>query len=77
MPVPIIKDIILIEMYFFSICKFYAPWCGHCKKLEPVFREVARDLSRQGKVRVGKVDCTRFPSLASEFSVRGFPTILL
>ncbi|GAB6025777.1 hypothetical protein CHUAL_011758 [Chamberlinius hualienensis] len=55
--------------------KFYAPWCGHCKKLEPIWNQVAQDL-HFSNVRVGRVDCTRFPSVASEFDIRGYPTIL-
>ncbi|XP_018331269.1 protein disulfide-isomerase TMX3 [Agrilus planipennis] len=53
---------------------FYAPWCGHCKRLEPVYAHVAQALYRTS-INVGKVDCTRFSSLATEFSVRSFPTI--
>ncbi|PVD20463.1 hypothetical protein C0Q70_18619 [Pomacea canaliculata] len=56
------------------LVEFYAPWCGHCKKLEPVYREVAHEL-RNSPVKVGKVDCTRFTDLAAHFSIRGFPTI--
>ncbi|CAG7733529.1 unnamed protein product [Allacma fusca] len=57
------------------LVKFYAPWCGHCKRLEPIYNHVAQAL-HDTAVRVAKVDCTRFPSVASEFSVRGFPTII-
>lgn len=55
---------------------FYAPWCGHCKRLEPIWAHVAQALAKTN-IRVGRVDCTRFTSLAHEFSVRGFPTIKL
>ena len=53
--------------------KFYAPWCGHCKKLEPTWVE----LSDKGlDINVGKVDCTTNKDLCSEFGVKGFPTLL-
>lgn len=54
---------------------FYAPWCAHCKRLEPIWAHVAQALTNTN-VRVGKVDCTRFTSLATEFKVSGFPTIM-
>lgn len=54
---------------------FYAPWCGHCKTLEPIWNQVAQSLV-DTNIRVGRLDCTRFTSVATEFSVRGFPTIL-
>ncbi|KAM8966928.1 protein disulfide-isomerase TMX3 [Pelodytes ibericus] len=58
--------------------KFYAPWCGHCKKLEPVWNEVGIEMRTSGSpVRVGKMDATIHSSMASEFGVRGFPTIKL
>lgn len=56
------------------LVKFYAPWCGHCKRLEPIWGHVAQALHRTN-IKVGKVDCTRFSSLATEFSINGFPTI--
>ncbi|XP_015922648.1 protein disulfide-isomerase TMX3 [Parasteatoda tepidariorum] len=54
---------------------FYAPWCGHCKNLEPVWNQVAQSLV-DTEIRVGRIDCTRFTNVAHEFSVAGFPTIL-
>ncbi|XP_075069351.1 protein disulfide-isomerase TMX3 [Mixophyes fleayi] len=60
------------------IVDFYAPWCGHCKKLEPVWNEVGIEMRKSGSpVRVGKMDATIHSSIASEFGVRGFPTIKL
>ncbi|XP_074998267.1 protein disulfide-isomerase TMX3 isoform X4 [Calonectris borealis] len=57
---------------------FYAPWCGHCKKLEPVWNEVGIEMKTMGSpVKVGKMDATSFSSIASEFGVRGYPTIKL
>mmetsp|Transcript_51412 Transcript_51412/g.80362 ORF Transcript_51412/g.80362 Transcript_51412/m.80362 type:complete len:339 (-) Transcript_51412:68-1084(-) len=55
--------------------KFYAPWCGHCKAMEPMWQQLAKKL--KGKVRVAKVDCTVAKHLASDFDVDGFPTLKL
>jgi len=57
------------------LMKFYAPWCGHCKKLEPIWKHVAQSLI-EAPIRVGRVDCTRFSKVATEFSIKGFPTIM-
>jgi len=58
------------------LVKFYAPWCGHCKKLEPIFNHVAQAL-HDSPIRVAKVDCTRFTTVAQEYKIQGYPTILL
>uniref|UniRef100_A0A8P4KSX9 protein disulfide-isomerase n=1 Tax=Dicentrarchus labrax TaxID=13489 RepID=A0A8P4KSX9_DICLA len=58
--------------------RFYAPWCGYCKKLEPVWHDVGAELKSSGSpVRVGKMDATAYSGMASEFGVRGYPTIKL
>lgn len=57
------------------IVEFFAPWCGHCKRLAPEWQKAANNL--QGKVKLGHVDCDAEKSLMSRFNVQGFPTILV
>jgi protein disulfide-isomerase A1 len=53
--------------------EFYAPWCGHCKKLEPVYREVAKRVERVSTLIIAKMDATA--NDAEGVDVEGFPTI--
>lgn len=55
--------------------KFYAPWCSHCRRMEPTWAHVAQALYNT-PVKVAKVDCTRFTAVASHFHIRAYPTIL-
>lgn len=55
---------------------FYAPSCGHCKRTEPIWGQVAQALGNTN-IRVGKIDCTRFTQAAHHFTIRSYPTIML
>uniref|UniRef100_A0A0E0M1W9 protein disulfide-isomerase n=1 Tax=Oryza punctata TaxID=4537 RepID=A0A0E0M1W9_ORYPU len=57
------------------IVEFFAPWCGHCKKLAPEWKKAAKSL--KGQVKLGHVDCDAEKSLMSKYKVEGFPTILV
>lgn len=37
------------------VVEFFAPWCGHCKKLAPEWKKAANSL--KGQVKLGHVDC--------------------
>lgn len=54
---------------------FHAVWCGPCKAMAPALDDVAREY--EGLARVVKVDVDAQPGLASQYSVRGVPTLLL
>jgi len=56
--------------------KFYAPWCGHCKRLAPAWDEFARESQRDGVV-VLSVDASgeNARELNKKFNIKGFPTL--
>lgn len=57
-----------------AMVMFYAPWCGHCKLAKPEF-SAAAILNRN--LRFVAVDCTKEKELCKEYSIKGFPTILM
>lgn len=59
------KDLWMVE--------FFAPWCGHCKNLEPHWKAAASEL--KGKVKLGALDATVHTMMAQRFGIRGFPSI--
>jgi len=60
-----------------ALVMFYAPWCGHCKRLKPEFEKSAGDLlANDPPVSLVKVDCTEAgKDTCGRFEVRGYPTL--
>mmetsp|Transcript_60350 Transcript_60350/g.155525 ORF Transcript_60350/g.155525 Transcript_60350/m.155525 type:complete len:477 (-) Transcript_60350:289-1719(-) len=59
----------------YTLVEFYAPWCGHCKKLAPDYEKAAGNLQELG-IPLAKVDATEEKALSQKYGVKGFPTIL-
>jgi len=53
--------------------EYYAPWCGHCKKLAPIWDELATELKDVPNLVIGKMDSTA--NEVDGVEIRGYPTL--
>ena len=53
----------------------WAPWCGPCRAMAPMFERAAREL--EPKVRLLKLNSDNAPELSSRLNITGIPTLLL
>ena len=54
---------------------FHADWCGPCKALAPILKDVKDELGDQ--IKIIKIDVDINPAIANRYQVRGVPTMIL
>jgi protein disulfide-isomerase A1 len=65
-----------ISAFDYILIDFYAPWCGHCKRLTPELEKAAPVLAGlKNPIMIAKVDADKYSRLASKYEIDGFPTL--
>ncbi len=57
------------------VADFWAEWCGPCKMIAPVLKDLARDY--KDKIKIAKIDVDAEVELAQQFNIVSIPTILV
>lgn len=68
-------DDVVINNDKYVLLEAYAPWCGHCKELEPIYKQLGDLFKNVDEVVIAKIDATA--NEHSSLQIEGFPTIFL
>jgi protein disulfide-isomerase-like protein len=62
-----------IETNNVTLIEYYAPWCGHCKNLKPIYENAATLL--KGEFKLAKVDCDSQKSICNSMNITSYPSL--
>lgn len=68
-------DDIVMDSQKDVLIEFYAPWCGHCKKIEPEYLALGKKYKGEKNLVIAKMDATANDVPYDSYKVEGFPTI--
>lgn len=57
-----------------AVVDFWAEWCGPCRMLTPIVKELSQEYD--GRVVIGKVDVDNNPGISATYGIRNIPTLL-
>jgi len=69
-------DSIVLDSSKNVLVEFYAPWCGHCKRLAPDYEKVGNSFAGESDVVIAKMDADSHKEKPSKFGVTGYPTLM-
>ncbi|EMG46528.1 putative thioredoxin [Candida maltosa Xu316] len=74
-------DKVVHKSNYTTLVKFYAPWCGYCQQLQPIYHKLGKYIQKDAKysVNIASVNCDKDynKALCSQYQVRGFPTLMV
>lgn len=67
---------VISEPFGGTFVMFYAPWCGHCKRMQSIWNRLAETHNLMRDTLVAKVDCTVDTELCSDQDILSYPTFV-
>ncbi|KAJ1729300.1 hypothetical protein LPJ61_003591 [Coemansia biformis] len=68
------KGVVLDESKFVLV-EFFAPWCGHCKQLAPIYAQLSEIFQNDQNVVIASYDASEDAKIKDEYPIAGFPTL--
>jgi protein disulfide-isomerase-like protein len=69
-------DSVVLDSTKDAFVEFYAPWCGHCKRLTPIWDKLSGVFKGDSNVVIASLDADAHKDLGSKYGVTGFPTLI-
>ncbi|VEU23205.1 DEKNAAC104339 [Brettanomyces naardenensis] len=60
-----------------TFVKFYASWCGHCKKMAPAWEALEHSYASRDNLQFVEIDGDKFNKYSKKYNIQGFPTLKL
>lgn len=57
--------------------QFYAPWCGHCRNIAPIWARLANEYAKDPRIQFGRVNGDVQDRLMGRYNIKGYPNMLL